>query len=55
MGDLRRVILVQTLEGAGLLLEEIAQTISDGLLSLEFMDITSYERFSNLTDTTSPS
>lgn len=51
-GDLRRVTLIQTLERAGLPFEEIARTIDSGLLSLEFMDASSYDRFSNLTDTT---
>lgn len=52
IGDLRRVILVQTLEKAGLPLNEIARTMSDGHLTLEFMDASSYDRFSNLTDMT---
>jgi adenylate cyclase len=51
-GDVRRIVLVQTLERAGLPLGGIAQAIQEGQLSLDFMDASSYDRFSTVTDTT---
>ncbi len=52
LGDIRRSTLVQTLEKAGLPLEGIAQAVRDGVLSLDFMDASGYDRFSTYTDTT---
>ncbi len=52
IGDVRRIALVQTLEKAGLPLDGIAQAVRDGVLSLAFMDASSYDRFStNTTET----
>ncbi len=51
-GDLRRIALIRMLEQAGLPLEGIGTAIRDGQLSLGFMDASSYDRFSSLTDTT---
>ena len=51
-GDLRRLALVQMLEAAGVPLDGIAAAIRDGKLALDFMDASSYDRFSTLTDTT---
>ncbi len=51
-GDVRRLALVKMLEGSGLPLDGIAAAVRDGKLSLAFMDASSYDRFSTLTDTT---
>jgi DNA-binding transcriptional MerR regulator len=45
-GDVRRVRLMQTLERAGVPLEEVAATIRRGDLSLNFMDLSHFERLS---------
>lgn len=52
IGDVRRTALVQTLVKAGLPLDGIARTIRDGVLSLAFMDASSYDRFSTNTSET---
>jgi len=51
-GDVRRVRIVQTLEGAGLPLEGLGQAIRSGALSLSFIDSPSYTRWASLKDTT---
>ena len=51
-GDVRRVRLMQTLEQAGLPLGEVAAAIRRGDLSLDFMDMSHFERLSSLTDIT---
>jgi adenylate cyclase len=51
-GDVRRVRLMQTLERAGVPLEEVAATIRRGDLSLDFMDLSHFERLSSLADIT---
>ena len=49
---MRRLALVKMLEGSGLPLEGIGAAVRNGHLSMAFMDASSYERFSTLTDTT---
>lgn len=51
-GDVRRVRIVQTLEGAGLPLEGLGQAIRSGVLSLGFIDSPSYDRWASQSDTT---
>ena len=51
-GDLRRVTLIKSLERAGLPIEGIATAVRNGQLSLAFMDASSYDRFSTLSDLT---
>lgn len=50
--DVRRIALIKTLEDAGIPLDGIASAIRDGHLSLAFMDASSYDRFSTVTETT---
>ncbi len=47
-GDVRRVVMVQALEGAGIPLDGLAAALRSGALSLAFMDAASYERFAAL-------
>jgi adenylate cyclase len=47
-GDVRRVLLARSLEDAGISLEEVADAIKRGALSIDFLDASSYERFSAL-------
>jgi adenylate cyclase len=51
-GDVRRVRLMQTLERAGVPLEDVAVAIRRGDLSLGFLDMSHYARLSSLTDVT---
>jgi adenylate cyclase len=51
-GDVRRVRLMQTLERAGVPLEEVAATIRRGDLSLDFMDMSHFTRLSSHADVT---
>jgi adenylate cyclase len=51
-GDVRRVRLMQTLERAGMPLEEVAAAIRRGDLSLGFLDMSHFTRLSSLTDVT---
>lgn len=51
-GDVRRMALVQMLERAGLPVDGIAAAIAQGHLSLDFLDVESYDRFGVFTDTT---
>jgi adenylate cyclase len=50
--DVRRVRIVQTLEGAGLPLEGLGQALRSGALSLGFIDSPSYDRWASQSDTT---
>lgn len=50
--DVRRIALVKTLESAGIPLDGISAAIEAGHLSLAFMDASSYDRFSAVTETT---
>jgi adenylate cyclase len=47
-GDVRRVLMVKSLEDAGIPLEGVAAAIQQGTLSLDFFDAASYERFAAL-------
>ena len=47
-GDVRRVLMAKSLEGAGIPLDGVAAAIQRGALSLAFMDAASYERFATL-------
>jgi len=51
-GDVRRVRLMQTLERAGVPLEEVAAAIRGGDPSLGFLDMAHYARLSSVTDVT---
>lgn len=51
-GDVRRVVLMKTLERAGLPLPEIAAAIRDKQLVLDMMDSEGYERFGMITGQT---
>jgi adenylate cyclase len=47
-GDVRRVLMAESLEGAGIPLEGVAAGLHSGALSLSFLDAASYERFAAL-------
>jgi class 3 adenylate cyclase len=51
-GDVRRVALANSFEGAGIPLEALADAVSRGALSLGFLDATAYERFSAMSSET---
>ena len=51
-GDIRRLALIRSLELSGLPLDGIAAAVRDGQLSLAFMDASSNDRFSTLSQTT---
>jgi hypothetical protein len=44
-GDVRRALMANSLEGAGIPLEGVAAGMQSGALSLSFLDAASYERF----------
>jgi adenylate cyclase len=48
LGDVRRVLLANSLEQAGIPLEGVGAAIQRGALSLDFLDAASYERFAAL-------
>jgi adenylate cyclase len=50
--DVRRVRIVQTLEGAGLPLAGLGEAVRTGVLSLAFIDSPSYDRWGSFSDTT---
>jgi adenylate cyclase len=50
--DVRRVRVVEALDGAGLSLDGLAEAIRGGVLSLDFVEQPAYRRFDSLTDTT---
>ena len=49
-GDVRRVRLAKCLEDAGIPLDGLVAALKRGILSLEFLDTASYERFAALAD-----
>jgi class 3 adenylate cyclase len=51
-GDVQRARILQTLEGAGLPLPGLGEAIRRGVLTLDFMDIDTYDRWASLSDTT---
>ncbi len=51
-GDVRRIQMVQTLQSAGISLENLAASITSGHGDLRFMDASPYERFATLSDET---
>jgi adenylate cyclase len=51
-GDALRARWVQSLERAGVPLEGMVAAVRDGALSFSFMDVTAFDRFAGLTDTT---
>jgi adenylate cyclase len=51
-GDVRRARVVEGLERAGLPLEAMAKALEQGDLSLDFLDLSVYDRYSRLSDTT---
>ena len=50
--DVQRARILQTLEAAGLPLEGLSEAIRRGVLTLDFMDIETYNRWSSLDETT---
>jgi class 3 adenylate cyclase len=50
--DVRRVRVVEALEGAGLSLDGLAQAVGSGYISLDFVEQPAYERYDSLTDLT---
>ena len=50
--DIRRVRVVAALDGAGLSIEGLAQAVRMGMLSLDFVEQPSYERYDSLVETT---
>jgi adenylate cyclase len=51
-GDVLKVRWLQSLERAGVRLEELAAAVRDGALSFSFMDVTAFDRFAGLSGTT---
>jgi class 3 adenylate cyclase len=51
-GDVQRARIIETLERAGLPLQGLGEALSRGVLSLDFMDIETYDRWASLSDTT---
>ena len=51
-GDVLRARWVQSLERAGVPLDGMAAAVRDGALSFSFMDVTAFDRFAGLSDTT---
>jgi adenylate cyclase len=51
-GDVRRVLMATSLEGAGIPLDAVAAAVRRGALSLDFMDAEAFERFAALSDET---
>lgn len=51
-GDIRRILMARTLQGAGLPLEGLAAAMRGHQISLDFMDTPMYERFATLADET---
>jgi adenylate cyclase len=50
--DVRRVRIVQTLEGAGLPLNGLGEAVRSGVVSLGFIDSPSYDRWGSFSETT---
>jgi adenylate cyclase len=51
-GDVRRVLMATSLEGAGIPLDAVAAAAQRGALSLDFLDAEAYERFAALSNET---
>jgi adenylate cyclase len=51
-GDVRRARWVQSLEQAGVPLDEMAAAIRDGALSFSYLDLAAFDRFAGLSGTT---
>jgi adenylate cyclase len=51
-GDVRRVRVVESLDRAGLPLDSLAEALRQGVLSLDFVDQPSYDRFAALSSVT---
>jgi adenylate cyclase len=51
-GDVRRVLMARSLEGAGIPLDDVVAAIERGALSLDFVDAAGFERFAALADET---
>jgi class 3 adenylate cyclase len=51
-GDVRRVLMATSLEGAGIPLDAVADALRRGALSLDFLDAAAYERFAALSGET---
>ena len=49
-GDVRRALMVRSLDDAGVPLDELGAGIRSGGLSLDFLDAPGYERFASLSD-----
>ncbi len=49
-GDVRRALMVRSLDDAGIPLDELGAGIRSGDLSLDFLDAPGYERFASLSD-----
>ncbi len=47
-GDVRRILMIRSIEGAGIPLDGVAEAIQRGALSLGFFEAPSYERFAAL-------
>jgi adenylate cyclase len=50
--DVQRVRIMQTLEAAGLPMQGVSEALRRGVLTLDFMDIETYDRWASLSDTT---
>ena len=50
--DVRKVLMANALEAAGIVLDDLAVSIRDGHLSLAFMNAPTYERFATLSEET---
>lgn len=50
-GDVRRARWIHNFELAGVPLEDIATAVHDGALSFSFLDVSAFDRFTGLTDT----
>jgi adenylate cyclase len=50
--DVRRVRVVEALDGAGLSLDGLAEAMRSGILSLDFVESPAYHRYDSLTDET---
>jgi adenylate cyclase len=51
-GDVRKARWIHSLERSGVPLEGMATAVREGLLSFSFLDVTAFDRFGGLTDTT---
>src|SRR5262245_46259774 len=51
-GDVRRILMARSLEGAGIPLDAVGAAFERGELSLDFLDADAYARFAALSDET---